>query len=138
MPVKRKKVKRFVIDVNCLISIFLTREIDWLIEYVDKNSIEIFVDKFLLKELSAVLFYPKFNRYFSGDKIKYINSIKDIAIDIESDDFHIQCPDPEDNYLYNLALTANAKLLVTGEKALLQWKDSPVETISLSTFKELF
>lgn len=138
MPAKRKKVKRFVIDVNCLISIFLNREIEWLIDYVDKNSIEIFIDKLFLDELRSVLFYAKFDRYFTADKVRYINTIKDISIEIEAEDFHIQSPDPEDNYLYNLALTAKAKLLVTGEKALLEWLESPVETISLSEFKELF
>lgn len=139
MPIRRKKVKRFVIDVNCLIALFLKQETVWLVEYVGKNSIEIFIDKLLLEELTNVLFYPKFSLYFTADKISYINIIKDIAIEeIRAEDFGVKSPDKEDDYLYNLALTARAKLLVTGEKVLLQWKDTPVETINLATFKQLF
>jgi len=55
-----------------------------------------------------------------------------------SKSFKIQSPDPGDNYLYDVALSAHAKMLVTGDKALLNWADSPVETISLPIFKELF
>jgi hypothetical protein len=32
----------------------------------------------------------------------------------------------------------HAKLLVTGEKALLGWEETPVKTISLAAFKKLF
>ena len=30
--------------------------------------------------------------------------------------FHIQSPDPEDDYLFDLALSSHSKILVTGEK----------------------
>ena len=93
MAVRRRKIKRFVIDVNTFITIFINRETEWLLQYV---------------------------------------------IPIVAAEFHVNSPDKEDNYLYNIALTAHAKLLVTGEKALLSWAQSPVETINLTSFKQLF
>lgn len=72
------------------------------------------------------------------DKVYYLTFIQSISTYIYAEDFQIKSPDAEDDYLYNLALTARAKLLVTGEKALLLWTGAPVETINLTTFRQLF
>lgn len=64
--------------------------------------------------------------------------VKRFSTPIVATAFHVNSPDKEDNYLYDIALTAHAKLLVTGEKALLHWTKSPVKAINLTTFKELF
>ncbi|MGH2624149.1 MAG: putative toxin-antitoxin system toxin component, PIN family [Sphingobacterium sp.] len=138
MPVKRKKVKRFVIDVNTLITIFITRKTDWLQTYVIQNALEIFIDNNLVEELARVLDYPKIKKWLPLNKRSYLTLVHSISTFVLAEGFDVQCPDPEDYYLYNLALYVNAKLLVSGEKALLEWQKSPVETISLSKFKELF
>lgn len=138
MPVKRKKVKRFVIDVNTLITIFINRKTDWLQAYVIQNALEIFIDNNLVEELARVLDYPKIKKRLPLNKRSYLTLVHSISSFVLAEEFDVQCPDPEDDYLYNLALCVNAKLLVTGEKALLEWQESPVETISLSKFKELF
>lgn len=138
MAARKRKVKRYVIDVNCFITLFINRETDWLLNYIAQNKIEIFVDEYLLSELIRVLHYPKIKKILPLNTFVYINFILLISTQIKATTFQIQSPDPEDNYLYDLALSANAKLLVTGEKALLAWTDSPVETISLSRFKKLF
>lgn len=138
MAARKRRVKRYVIDVNCFITLFINRETDWLLNYVAQNKIEIFVDEYLLSELIRVLHYPKIKKILPLNIFVYINFILLISTQIKATNFQIQSPDPEDDYLYNLALSANAKLLVTGEKALLNWADSPVETISLSRFKKLF
>lgn len=134
----RKKVKRFVIDVNSFITLFINQEFDWLFEYVLKNRIEVFVDDILLAELSRVLDYPKVKRILPLNKNIYLEFVRLLSTHIQSNIYTVQSPDPEDDYLYNIALTANAKLLVTGEKALLNWVETPVETINLVTFKGLF
>ncbi len=61
-----------------------------------------------------------------------------VSTQIISNSHQVKCPDPDDDYLFDIALSAHAKLLVTGEKALLNWSESPVEIISLSMFKKLF
>jgi putative PIN family toxin of toxin-antitoxin system len=138
MAARKRKVKRFVVDVNSFISIFINKEQQWLLNYVAQNSIEIFIDNYLLEELSRVLDYEKIKKLLPFDKLFYLNLVQTLGIPVKAQPFYIQSPDPEDNYLYDIALTVNAKLLVTGEKALIYWKDTPVETISLSTFKQLF
>jgi putative PIN family toxin of toxin-antitoxin system len=134
----RKKVKRFVLDVNTFITIFLNRDTDKLKNYIVRNSLEIYVDKILLDELENVLSYPKIKQHLTLNTFIYMDFIQSISIQIEAQDYGIECPDANDNYLYNLALTANAKLLITGDKLLLNWENTPVETISLSLFKQLF
>ncbi len=137
MAVKRK-VKRFVIDVNCYISIFINRETEWLLHYIAQNRIELFIDQNLIAELTRVLAYPKIKKLLPLKAGVYISFAQMISTQIVASDFQIQCPDPEDNYLYDIALTSNSKLLVSNEKALIKWANSPVETISLSAFKKLF
>jgi len=134
----QRKVKRFVIDVSSYITIFINRETDWLLHYIVQNKIEIFVDNLLIAELTRVLNYPKIKNILPLDAIYYISFVRIISTHIVAKSFQIQSPDPEDNYLYDLSLSAHAKLLVTGDGALVSWVDSPVETISLSMFKTLF
>jgi len=138
MPAGRKKVKRFVIDVNCYITLFINRETDWLLDYVIQNNIEIFIDDNLLVELARVLNYSKIKKLLPLDSFVYLNYVRLISTLIEPASFQVISPVPEDNYLYDIALSAHAKLLVTGEQALLHWENTPVETVSLSTFKKLF
>ena len=138
MAARRKKVKRFVIDVNGYITFFLNGEANWLLQYTIKNKIEIFINHQLLLELVRVLNYSKLKKLLPLDTFAYVNFVRLISTQIDSDAFNVQSPDPDDNYLFDLALSAHAKLLVTGDHALLHWKESPVETISLSAFKKYF
>jgi predicted nucleic acid-binding protein len=91
-----------------------------------------------MDELLRVLDYPRIKRRLPLDKNIYANFVLMISTPIVATVFHVNSPDKEDDYLYDIALTAHAKLLVTGEKASLEWAHSPVETINLTTFKELF
>jgi len=124
--------------VNCFVSIFINRETDWLLDYIISNKIEIFIDSNLLIELKKVLDYPKIKKYLPLGPAFYLNIVRVISTQVQSRSFNVHSPDKYDNYLFDLALSANAKILVTGEKALLKWQNSPVELISLSEFKELF
>jgi len=108
------------------------------LHYVLQNNIEVFVDDNLVNELRRVLEYPRMKKFLNLDTSAYVSFIKLISTNIKSNNFNIQSPDPEDNYLYDIALTANAKLLVTGETALLEWENAPVKAISLANFKKLF
>lgn len=47
-------------------------------------------------------------------------------------------PDADDDYLFVLSKFVNAKALVCGDKLLLNWKESPVKTLSKKEFEELY
>jgi putative PIN family toxin of toxin-antitoxin system len=138
MPATKRKVKRFVIDVNSYVSIFIKNETTWLTRYIIQNKLEIFIDEQLIDELRRVLEYQKIKKYLPLDKEFYINYVRLISTHVTVKPLSIHCPDPDDDYLFVLALHAHAKILVTGEKVLLNWQDTPVEIITMTKFRELF
>lgn len=85
-----------------------------------RNRLELFIDRNLLEELHRVLDYTRIKKLLPLDKHVYSAFVPLISTQIKAEPHHIKSPDPEDNYLYDIALTAHAKLLVTGEKALLK------------------
>ncbi len=134
-----RKVKRFVIDVNSYVTLFINKETDWLLQYIAKNNIEIFIDDHLIAELSQVRgISENQKKILPLSTVLYIGFVKIISTHIVTRQYNFQSPDIEDDYLFDLALSSHSKILVTGEKALLKWADSPVEIISLSAFKKLF
>lgn len=134
----QKKVKRFVIDVNSFISFFLNKEMDWLVRYISSNRLEIFIDKNLLTELERVLAYPKIRRILPLPIGVYVGLVELLGTYVAVDAQPIASPDPADDYLFNLAIQSDAKLLVTGDKDLHSWPDSPIEMITLKEFKHLY
>jgi predicted nucleic acid-binding protein len=48
------------------------------------------------------------------------------------------CPDPKDNFLFDLALQTGSELIVSQEKVLLNWQESPVPVHNILWFKEQF
>jgi predicted nucleic acid-binding protein len=91
-----------------------------------------------MHELSRVLDYTHIKKLLLFNKQNYIDFILSLSTYIKAESFNVHSPDKDDDYLYDIALTAHAKLLVTGEKALLSWTEAPVETINLAQFKNLF
>lgn len=134
----KQKVKRFVIDVNSFITIFITKDTDWLLKYIAQNKLEIFIDDSLLSELARVLHYPKIQKLLPFPAVFYLSFVKLISTQVLPKPIEINCPDPADNYLFILALSTHSKLLITGDKHLLTWKDSPVDMIPLAQFKRLY
>ncbi len=47
-------------------------------------------------------------------------------------------PDPKDNFLFDLAIQTNSDVIVTKEKALLSFGNSPVAIHDIKWFKETF
>ncbi len=138
MAAVKRKIRRFVIDVNTYVTIFINQETEWLLQYIAKNRIEIFIDSHLLNELARVLEYPKIKRLLPLGPALYLNFVRIISTEVVASPFGVSSPDPMDDYLFDLALSTHAKLLVTGDKALLEWTNAPVETISLPSFKKMF
>jgi len=78
---------------------------------------EIVASKESLDELLDLLKRPKFDRYLSrDDRLEdlrdYINLTKKIPVTLEV----LDCKDPKDNKFLALALTANAQLIISGDK----------------------
>jgi putative PIN family toxin of toxin-antitoxin system len=126
----------YVLDVNIYTSFIVNRKLHRLAQ-ISETGINLFISPELLDELSDVLKRPKIARYLESDFYSYIKVIKDFTLLTRS---HISAkglfrgsPDAKDDYLFILALHTSS-VLVTGDKKLLSWQNSPVDVISLNVF----
>lgn len=134
-----------VIDTNLLISALIgrlpsTRQV--LDQLYDQRYVLITSDK-LLAELSEVLARPKLWRYLNQQRIVTLIAFILREAEFVFPDIDLQlCRDPKDNILLNVAATARADFLVTGDKDLLDepalrqtmLADYGVEVITASEF----
>jgi len=109
-----------VVDTNIWISFLLGRSLDSLINSIKSRQIEIFFSPELYDELFNVITRQKFKPYFTDIKIAEINEIISRNVkNIEPDCIITDCRDPKDNFLLELAVSAQADYLITGDSDLL-------------------
>jgi putative PIN family toxin of toxin-antitoxin system len=113
---------KFVVDTNTLISAALL-----------KNSINaqaldhaldlgrIVVSSPVLQEFAEVIFRKKFDKYFLNDeeRLEAISRIEENALIFFPSEVITSCRDPKDNKFLELAITANASCIITGDQDLL-------------------
>jgi putative PIN family toxin of toxin-antitoxin system len=112
----------FVFDTNSLISAALLPN-SVSRKALDKaiNAGKLAVSGSTYEELIEVLFRPKFDKYFFNDNERWVILYK---IEVNStlfipDIFITDCRDPKDNKFLELAISANASCIITGDKDLL-------------------
>ena len=129
----------FVFDTNIWISIFWGKKAQELLHQISTYEILLYSDKSLRYELKLVLKRPKIKSKL-GDNIplylkffdlttKYLSNIKPMEWNT---------PDSKDNFLFDLCVAADNASLVTGDKRLINFYESPVEIISWRTFNDRF
>ena len=128
---------RTVFDTNIWISYIIKSKFDDLAFFVEKLGVRFLRSAPSLAELQDVLSRKKLHKY----NIHFDRTIafyKNLTEFCETQALFSACPDPKDNFLFDLALQGNAKYLVSGDKKVLE---TPVESetlqiTSLPTFKE--
>lgn len=128
-----------VIDTNILISAILFPN-SLIAKAVDKAFLyyEPCVCHETLGEFLEVINRPKFDKYFVGrpyDKTWFISNFVKSVIVIEPTETVVDCKDPKDNKFLAVALSANARFLVTGDKKNLL-SMNPYRGIEIITAKE--
>ena len=116
-------IKFFVFDTNCLISASilpksLTRR---SFEKALKSGI-IVASKEVIEEYIEVLFRKKFDKYFisDGERLFIINLLGTKLKMFSPIEIINECRDPKDNKFLELALSANASCIISGDKDLLE------------------
>ena len=134
---------RVVIDTNCLVSalLFSTENLKWLRQAWQNGRIVPLVSRATLDELLRVLQYPKFQltpediEHLLADFLPWaeviqvsqpVSKLPDIA-------------DSDDIKFLALAITAEAQVLVSGDKHVLSVKGKlqDIEVLTLADFKEI-
>jgi putative PIN family toxin of toxin-antitoxin system len=136
--IRRKKLKRFVLDTNIWISYVINGELGWLSHYIIQNRLIIYASPMLFAEVRKVLQYARVKKYLSLPASLFLNVIASLVLIKDDIPMQINSPDANDDYIFSLAVNANAKAIVCGEKSLLDWKSSPVKVISKKEFESLY
>jgi putative PIN family toxin of toxin-antitoxin system len=111
----------FVIDTNTLVSSFLFRYSN--LRKAFERAIKKGIVSASLKtyaEFSEVLLRSKFDKYISPEeKLLALKYFRELAIFSEISETITDCSDPKDNKFLELAISANASCIITGDKDLL-------------------
>lgn len=111
----------FVIDTNTLVSSFLFRYSN--LRKAFERAIKKGIVSASLKtyaEFSEVLLRSKFDKYISPEeKLLALKYFRELAIFSEISESITDCRDPKNNKFLELAISANASCIITGDKDLL-------------------
>ena len=137
------ELKKFVIDTNVLISAAI---------YPQSLAGQALAAAFAmgdvcrsaetLQELQMVLNRSKFDRYFV-DKVftraMFVSIFEKYSVEVAVTHACIDCLDPKDNMFLSLAMSANADVIVSGDKAHLQSMHPyhGIDILSLADFHRL-
>ena len=118
-----KKIK-IVLDTNIWISYLISKNSNQWDTLIFSDKIQIIYSEKLLNEFIEVTQRDKFRKFFSLEDLEVIlKFLGDFAIFVESiGKKYTLCRDLKDNFLLDLAVTAEADFLVTGDKDLLEIK----------------
>jgi putative PIN family toxin of toxin-antitoxin system len=110
---------RVVLDTNVVVSALIGKgNPRKVLELVLAGRLLLCLSASTLSEYVVVLQRPKFSRYpeFAEAASLVLRSIGAIALRVEPTRMINACPDPGDNKFLALAIEANARFLVTGNK----------------------
>jgi len=127
---------RTVFDTNIWISYLIGKKTNEIMKMTEE-SITLLHSAPAVEELIEVLSRKKFEKYNLdiSDIIFFYTNISEFCHTVSK---FSACPDPKDNFLFDLALQGNAKYLVSGDKTVLSTPVSS-ETLKVTTlpaFKE--
>jgi len=125
-----------VFDVNIWLRYFISGKSEKIIDMMEYNNVRFYCSIELLSELEEVINRPKFAKYFPNGTKEHTLFVKQVAELFLTQPFFDQCPDPKDNYLFDLAYQSRSNFLVSDDKKVLATPVKPtLKSCSLSEFK---
>lgn len=126
---------RIILDTNIWVSYFIKAQLPKLVDIIIDNNLIVYSSNELIAELTEVMSRKKISKYLSLPVTEYIDFHCDLVTVISVPLQFKGCPDPKDDYLFDLATKTDA-LIVTGDKKLLAVSPlSGVNLMSLAAFK---
>lgn len=114
---------RVVIDTNLCISILIGKRTSLLQSLFASPKYELAISEALIKEILLVTARPKFARYFNAEEVEeFVRFLQDNALCFKVDRIQQRCRDPKDDFLLELALVAEADILLSGDADLTDMK----------------
>ena len=127
---------RVVLDTNIWVSYMITAKYDEL-ECMLTNNVHFLRSAPSFAELQEVLSRKKFQKY-NVDVEKIMVFYVNLTQFCETKSLFQNCPDPKDNFLFDLALQGKANYLVSGDAKVLATKteSKTLKITTLKSFKE--
>jgi putative PIN family toxin of toxin-antitoxin system len=127
---------RTVFDTNIWVSYMITAKYDEL-ESMLTNNVHFLRSAPSLAELQEVLSRKKFQKY-NVDVDKTIAFYINLTEFCKTKPLFKDCPDPKDNFLFDLAIQGKAGYLVSGDKKVLETpvNSKTLKVTTLTAFKE--
>ncbi len=127
-----------VLDTNIWVSYFMAGKHFALANIIFSNNLNIYTNDTLITELKDVLNRPKINKYLKVPVNELISFHKELCIFHKTKQLYSLSPDPNDNFLFDLAIQTNSKYVVTGDKLILAQNSAHFDFITKSKFENMF
>jgi putative PIN family toxin of toxin-antitoxin system len=127
-----------VFDTNVWVSYFIKNKAKEIFAMKANSGIEIFRCNELTDELKDVLGRDKIKKHLTNTMEDCLEIYELATTPVSVKGKFTGCRDPKDNYIFDLALAAKAKYIVSGDRDVTETKtEKPIETVSLTRFKEI-
>lgn len=127
-----------VLDANIWVSAIIRGKMSDLLALSVDYGVEFLRCQELANEIRDVLSRKKIAKYLTVPASQHIAVFEAATTLVRIRHEFKGCRDPKDNYLFDLALQAKAKYIVSGDRDVRETTtDKPVETITLVKFKEI-
>ncbi len=111
---------KIVVDTNIWISFLIGKRLASLKNLLLKGNVKVYFSDELYQEIIRVIEYPRIKKFIPiGDFFELVNLFSGKIHFIQLDCTIKDCRDTRDNFLLELAVSANADYLVTGDTDLL-------------------
>ena len=127
-----------ILDTNIWVSSIIKGKMGDLLAMPVVYGVEFLRCKDLTDEIRDVHGRKKIAKYLTEPASRYIELFEAATTLVKIRHEFKGCRDPKDNYLFDLAVQAKAKYIVSGDRDVRETTvDKPVETITLTKFKEI-
>ncbi|WP_209329503.1 putative toxin-antitoxin system toxin component, PIN family [Lunatimonas salinarum] len=127
-----------VLDTNIWISYIISGNLRELTAQKLTYRLQVFACKDLYAELEDVLNRQKIKKLLTYPVSDYLRLVQKLTTDFDIQSTFTGAPDPQDNFLFDLALQSESSLLVTGDKRLLAVSVLGLSILTLADFRKRF
>jgi putative PIN family toxin of toxin-antitoxin system len=139
------RFRKFVLDTNIWISFIITKKENELIDIIINNELIIYTCDELLQEIRTVLNYKHLKKYNINIKLALqVVQKATIYFSLKQPIKKYLSTDEDDNYIIALALQTNSGFITSGDKHILDEKDTlekkfkKLKILTKSEFEERF
>lgn len=128
--------RKLVLDTCVFLTYASYNKLYRLVFAIDKYDLEMFVNEELMDEMENNI--PKVIRVAGITTQDILHQVNLITTNVNTVPAFRKSPDPKDNFLFDLAIQTGSEVIITKEKILLGYSESPVPIRDIAWFKQTF